>query len=138
MKRGSEGLNKTQKEGFLTALIKKDPTTSIRKHANELKVQEKSEWIAIEYDLSPDRKPLDYDIWSVLENKTNAASHQNINSLKTAIEKEWNEMSEKIIFMALKSFRRGIDTIIEKYWCPYSVNLLFCVNFLILLYIIFN
>ena len=39
MKKGSGGLNKKQKEEFLTVLakaIKKDPTTSIRKHANEV------------------------------------------------------------------------------------------------------
>ena len=42
MKVGSGGLNQNVKEGFLTALattLKKDPTTSIRKHAHELKVQ---------------------------------------------------------------------------------------------------
>ena len=45
-KRGSGGLNKKRNEGFLTALvtaIKKDHTTSIRKHADELKVHEKTE-----------------------------------------------------------------------------------------------
>ena len=44
-KRRSGGLNKKRKEGFLTALtmaIKKDPTTSTRKHTNELKVHEKT------------------------------------------------------------------------------------------------
>ena len=29
--------------------------------------------------------PLDYATWSVLENKTNATSHPNIGSLKTAL-----------------------------------------------------
>ena len=60
-----EGLNKKRKEGFLTALtsvIKKDPTTSIRKHANELKVHEKTVRTAIKQDLSPDHNPLDYAI----------------------------------------------------------------------------
>ena len=45
-KRGKGGLNKKQKEGFLTSLtmgIKKDPTMSIRKHANELKIYKKTE-----------------------------------------------------------------------------------------------
>ena len=39
-------IEQKQKEGFLTALaaaITKDPTTSIRKHANELKIHEKTE-----------------------------------------------------------------------------------------------
>ena len=38
----------------------------------------------------PDLKPVDYAIWGVLENKTNANSHPNIGSFKTAIEEEWN------------------------------------------------
>ena len=45
-KRLSWGLNKKYKKGFLTALtmaIKKDPTMSIWKHANELKVHKKTE-----------------------------------------------------------------------------------------------
>ena len=65
-------------------MIKKDPTTSIRKHANELKVHKET----LKQDLSPDHCPLDYAIWGVLENKTNATSHPNIGLLKTAIEEE--------------------------------------------------
>ena len=41
---------------------------------------------------SPDLKPLDYAIWGVLKNKTNATSHPNIVSLKTAIEEEWKNV----------------------------------------------
>ena len=37
---------------------------------------------------SPDPNSMDYTIWAVLENKTNATSHPNIGSLKTAIEEE--------------------------------------------------
>ena len=101
---------------FLTALakaIKKDPTTSIRKLANELKVHEKTVRTAIRQDLNPDLN-LDCAIWDVLENKTNVTSHLNIGSLKTAIEEEWNKMSEEFILKVCKSFRRCVDTIIEK------------------------
>ena len=63
---------------------------------------------------SPDLNSLAYAIWSVLKNKTNAISHPNICLLKTAIEEEWNEMSEEYILKACKSFPRCIDTIIEK------------------------
>ena len=69
-KKGNGGLNEKWKEGFLTALamvIRKDPTTSIRKHANELKVHEKTVRTAIKQDLSPDHNPLDYTILGVLE-----------------------------------------------------------------------
>ena len=54
---------KKWKEGFSTALataIKNDPTTSIRKRVNELKVHEKNVRTAIKQDLSPDLNPLDY------------------------------------------------------------------------------
>ena len=116
-KKGSERFNKERKEGFLTALasaIKKDSTTSIRKHANESKVHEKTLRTAIKQDLSPDPNPLEYTIWNILENKTNASSHPNIGLLKTAITEEWNKMSEEFILKSYKSFRRRADTITEK------------------------
>ena len=84
---------KKLKEGFLTALamgIKKDPTMSIRKHANELKDHEKTVRIAIKQELSLDLNIHDYAIWDILENTTNAISPPNIGSLKTAIKEEWN------------------------------------------------
>ena len=68
--------------------IKKDSPTSIRNLANELKVQAKIVRTAIKQDLSPDHYPLDEAIWGVLENKTNSTFHQNIGSLKTAMEEE--------------------------------------------------
>ena len=53
---------------------------------------------------SPDHNPLDYTKWGILENKTNATSHPNIGLLKTAIEEEWNKMSEEFILKVCKSF----------------------------------
>ena len=78
-----------------------------------MKVYEKTGKTAIKQNLRPDHNPLDYAIWDVLENKTNATSQPNIDSLKTAIEGEWNKMSE-FILKACRSFRIRIDTIIEK------------------------
>ena len=43
-----------------------------------------------------------------LENQTNANSHPNIGLLKTAIEEEWNKMSEEFIWKVCKSFRRRV------------------------------
>ena len=63
---------------------------------------------------SPDLNPHDLAIWGVLRKKTNATSHLDIVSLKTAVEKEWNKTSEEFILKACKSFRRRFDTIIEK------------------------
>ena len=67
---------------------------------------------------SPHLKPLDYDSWGSLENKTNVTFHPNIGSLQTAIEMEWNKISEEFILKACKSFRRRVDTITKKMW-PY-------------------
>ena len=53
-----------------------------------------------------------------LENKTNATSHPNIDSLKAAIEDEGNKMSEKFILKACKLFRKRVNTITKK-WRPY-------------------
>ena len=82
----------------------------------ETKLQSFSEIIGIPLwpSSNPDLNPLDYAIWGVLENKTNATSHPNIGSPKTAIEEEWNKMSEEFILKACKSFQRCVDTIIEK------------------------
>ena len=77
--------------------IKKEPMMSIRKHTNKLKVYEKTVRTAMKQDLNPDLDPLDYTICDVLENKTNATSHPNIGLFKTAIEKEWDKMSEEFI-----------------------------------------
>ena len=38
----------------------------------------------------------------------------NIGLLKTAPEEEWNRISEELILKAYQSFRRRVDTIIEK------------------------
>ena len=70
---------------------------SIKKHANELKVQKKTMRTAIKQNLNPDLKPLDYAIWGILENITNANSYQNFGLLKTAIVEDWNKMSEEIV-----------------------------------------
>ena len=61
---------------------------NINKNASELKDQEKTVKTANKQDLSPDLYLLDYAIWGILENKTNATSHPNIGSLKTTIEEE--------------------------------------------------
>ena len=64
-------MKKKRKQSFLTVLaseIKKDPTKSIRKYDNELKVHKKTVRTAIKQDLSPDLNPLDYTIRGVLEN----------------------------------------------------------------------
>ena len=105
----------------------KDPTKSIEKHANELKVYEKTVRMVIKQDLNPDLNSLDYAIWSILENKTNAISHPNIGFLKTAIEEEWNKTSE-FILKACRSFQRHVDTVIKKMAAILSKFTILCLS----------
>ena len=111
-----ENWTKKWKEGFLTALtmVIKDPTASIRKHTTWLKVYKKTVRTAIKHDLSPDHNPLDYVIWGIFRNKTNATSYPNIGLLKIAIEEEWNKMSEEFNLKACKSFWSHVNTKIQK------------------------
>ena len=96
---------------------------SIRKHANELLVFEKTEIYAQTFT------PVDYAIWSFFENKINANSHPNISSFKTAIEEEWNKMSEELhMLKACKSFRRHVDSISEKTGAILSKFIVLCLS----------
>ena len=61
---------------------------------------------------SPDLNPLDYAMERF--RKPNKCNFPTIGLFKTVIEKEWNKISEEFILKACKSFRRRIDTIIEK------------------------
>ena len=79
-----------------------------------MKVHVKTVWTAIKQDLSRDLKPLVYAIWGVLKNKTNVTCNPNIDLLKTIYEEERNKISEEFILKACKSFRRRVDTMIEK------------------------
>ena len=70
-----------------------------------------------------------HNTWDVLENKTHRTYHPNIGMLKTAIEEEWNKISEEFILKTWKSFLRWVDILIEKNG-GYIYNLLFLSIFL--------
>ena len=53
-------------------------------------------------------------LYEAFGNKTNATSHRNIDSYQTAIEEEWNKISEEFILRAYKSFRRCVEIINEQ------------------------
>ena len=86
----------------------------------ETKLKKISEIIGVSlwFSSSPHLNPLDYAIWSILENKTNVISHPNIGSLKTITGEEWNKMSEEFILKVCWYNN-------WKKWWPYWVNLLF-------------
>uniref|UniRef100_A0A1I7XK25 DDE_3 domain-containing protein n=1 Tax=Heterorhabditis bacteriophora TaxID=37862 RepID=A0A1I7XK25_HETBA len=44
---------------------------------------------------SPDLNPMDFAIWSILENKSSRTSYNNLDSLKMALVKSWDEISQE-------------------------------------------
>ena len=63
---------------------------------------------------SPDLNPLDYFTWSVLEHATNRTSHNNVDFFKDTIKQEWNKLSPEYLKNTCASFRRRVNTVIEK------------------------
>ena len=78
-----------------------------------MKGHEKTVRAVVKQDSNPDLTPLDYAIWGVLEKKTDATSHRENGSFKTAMEEERNKMTKSILKVC-KFFRRLIDTIKDK------------------------
>uniref|UniRef100_A0A0K2VB12 Uncharacterized protein n=1 Tax=Lepeophtheirus salmonis TaxID=72036 RepID=A0A0K2VB12_LEPSM len=61
---------------------------------------------------SPDLNLLDFAVWGTLERETNRTFHPNVNSLKAAIVKEWNNLSEKFIINSCIAFCRRVEAMI--------------------------
>ena len=77
--------NRTKtKRRFLTALTTAIKKNSIRKHANELKVREKTVRTATKQDLSSDLNPLDYAL-SYLPNPSAQAGYDTRSIFKRSL-----------------------------------------------------
>ena len=53
---------------------------------------------------SPDLIPMDFSIWSILEQKACATSHKSVNSLKLALKKAWDEIDESTLKKIVDQF----------------------------------
>lgn len=62
---------------------------------------------------SPDLNPMDFAIWSILEQKGCSFRHSSLDSLKRALEKAWDEISPEIIARILKNFQKRLHVCIE-------------------------
>uniref|UniRef100_A0A914DLV0 Transposase n=1 Tax=Acrobeloides nanus TaxID=290746 RepID=A0A914DLV0_9BILA len=66
-------------------------------------VQTSSKWTSAQIDKlewppnSPDLNPLDYAIWSILEEKACAKLHPTVESLKRALIKAWDEITIEML-----------------------------------------
>ena len=62
---------------------------------------------------SPDLNPLDYSVWSILEEKACAKPHPNVESLKRALKKAWNEITLETLIKIVDNFPKRLKTCID-------------------------
>lgn len=71
---------------------------------NKIAVWDKTLWPSN----SPDLNPMDFAIWSILEQKACTTNHRTIDSLKRALQKAWDEISENTLAAIVKNFRKRL------------------------------
>jgi 2-oxo-4-hydroxy-4-carboxy--5-ureidoimidazoline (OHCU) decarboxylase len=57
--------------------------------------------------------PLDYSIWSIIEQTTNAQPHTSVESLTQAIIEAFNNLNQDTINRAIDDWPRRLDKVIE-------------------------
>ena len=65
-------------------------------------------WPANSYNLNP----LDYSIWNYVESRACASAHSSVDSLKAAINREWEAMPTSFVASACKAFRRRVEAML--------------------------
>jgi hypothetical protein len=69
----------------------------------------KDEWPAASHDLNP----LDYSIWSILQNTVNAQTFTSVESLKRALVEAVNNLDQATINKAIDDWPRRLDAVIN-------------------------
>ena len=63
---------------------------------------------------SPDVNPLDFCVWSILETKACSKSHKSIESLKASLVKEWNNIPQETLRIAVEAVPKRLNAIVKK------------------------
>ncbi|KAI6650037.1 hypothetical protein LOD99_6252 [Oopsacas minuta] len=63
---------------------------------------------------SPDLNPMDYSIWLIVETKACAMAHNNVESLKVSLRREWAKIPQETLRAAVEAFPRRLKAVIEK------------------------
>jgi hypothetical protein len=63
---------------------------------------------------SPDLNPLDFSVWSILQEKVQATPHTSLAALRRSITKLWNRMSPAYVRRTCCSFRRHLEAVMAK------------------------
>lgn len=62
---------------------------------------------------SPDLNALDYSIWSILVDRACREPHETIESLKEALQREWEALDEGLLRRIVDDFPRRLDACIS-------------------------
>jgi hypothetical protein len=62
---------------------------------------------------SPDLNPMDYSIWSILERKVCSTRHNSLESLKEALQKAWDEITEDELRPIIDNFPNRLNACIQ-------------------------
>ena len=62
----------------------------------------------------PDVNPLDFCVWSILETKACSKSHKSIESLKVSLVKEWNNIPQETLRIAVEAVPKRLNAIVKK------------------------
>lgn len=63
---------------------------------------------------SPDLNPMDYAIWGILESKVNVRPHRSLDSLKSALQREWDNLSMDIVRKSIDAFPKRLKAVIRQ------------------------
>uniref|UniRef100_A0A914DZ86 Transposase n=1 Tax=Acrobeloides nanus TaxID=290746 RepID=A0A914DZ86_9BILA len=62
---------------------------------------------------SPDLNPMDYAIWSILQEKACQKPHPNVESLKRALKKAWDEITLETLIKIVDNFPKRLKSCID-------------------------
>jgi len=63
---------------------------------------------------SPDLNPVDYHVWSILEQQVYRTRIHDVNHLKTRLVEEWQKFDQKIIDRVIKQWRPRLRSCIQQ------------------------
>ena len=63
---------------------------------------------------SPDLNPMDFSVWSILEDKACAKPHRSVASLKTSLQKAWRGIDQDVFRKSVKKFMERLSLLIKQ------------------------
>lgn len=62
---------------------------------------------------SPDLNPMDFAIWSILENKVSATHHTSLEALNKKLKKEWDKIPQRVIHDSCQAFSKRLQQVVD-------------------------